>query len=281
MAGKTAVVTGATSGIGFEAMKELLRAGMNVIGIGRDEGRIERAKKELEGLGEPGFVLADLSTGGEVAKAAAEIGALAQPVDALLHVAGAVSGWYVNTPEGYELTFATNHLAPYRLTHALLPILSRGARVVTVSSNSHRGAKIHWDDVMLHRRYHNLTAYKQSKLCNVLFTMELHERLGGRLVALTFDPGLMRTEIGLKNTKPHERFVWQMRMRQAQDPSVAGTFLAAMAADEKFSGCGGQYYQLGVQKPPYAKATSESARRLWALSAQLSGIGENWDEFTI
>lgn len=274
-----AVVTGATSGIGFEAAKSLLSQGAAVIGVGRSEERIERAKKDLLTSSKNAdieFVLAELSTGEGIEMAARGVMALTGRIDALLHAAGTANGRYTSTDEGYEFTFATNHLAPFRLTHALLPLLAPRARVITVSSNSHRRARVFWDDVMLRANYHNLRAYKQSKLCNVLFTAELARRFPERLLALTFDPGLARTEIGLKSSKPFERFFWHIQMLRAREASVAGGHLARMALDEAFSNCNGGYFRLGEIKRPDRRATQADAQRLWTLSARLSNIDEDW-----
>ena len=177
---KTIVITGATSGIGYAATRKLAAIGANVLGVGRSAERCNKAKENIlreSPDAQIDFLLADLSSQQQVKKLAEEIKQKVDKqennaIDVLVNNAGSVVNWYTATEDGFELQFAVNHLAPFLLTHLLLPSIERSkdGRILTVSSNSHRKARIHWKDVMLRRGYNTLLAYKQSKLANVLFT---------------------------------------------------------------------------------------------------------------
>ena len=277
---KVIVSSGATSGIGFEAIKKLLSEGHYVIAIGRNKEKIEKASQLLlESVPNAkfDFVCSDLSTINGVLKAVEDIKKYTDKIDVLLNVAGAISGWYIQTEEGIELQFATNHLGPYRLTYNLMPLLTEGARVINVTSESHRGAKIYFNDVCLKYNYHSLRAYKQSKLANVMFTLGLRQKFSNKVHALSFDPGLMSTEIGLKGGKPLEKAVWRFRMWQGKDPSVAGFHLAEMAVNDKYINSNDFYFRLGIPMRPTRRALEpESIQKIWQISAKMSGFNEDW-----
>lgn len=285
LTGKTMVITGATSGIGRAAMRALAARGAYVIGVGRSAARCREAERAI--LAEfpharVSFAVADLSSQRQVRALAAAIreyvnSAGGGKLDALVNNAGAVSSWYTTTEEGYELQFAVNHLAPFLLTHELMPLLARAesARVVTVSSGSHYGARIAWHDVMLRRRYGVLRAYKQSKLANVMFSAELNRRLGtaSHIRAYAADPGLVSTEIGLKGTSGLANWVWRRRMARGASPEQAAGTVVYLAASPEVEGSTEVYWKDCRPKTPsrYARREDEAAR-LWALSERLCGL---------
>ncbi len=282
---KTIVVTGATAGIGYAAARALAACGAYVIGVGRSAGRCREAqaaiRTELPGA-RLWFAVADLSSQRQVRGLAAAIREQVEAagggwIDALVNNAGAVSSWYVATEDGYELQFAVNHLAAFLLTHELMPLLCQApaGRVVTVSSGSHRGARIHWADVMYRRGYHCLAAYKQSKLANVMFTAELNRRLGegSRVRAYAADPGLVNTAIGLKGTGGLVRWVWDRRRARGATPEQGAETVVFLAADPSIEGARAIYWKDCRPARPsrYALRVGEAAR-LWALSERLCGI---------
>lgn len=291
LAGKTMVVTGATSGIGFAALRALAERGAFVIGVGRTEARIAEAQAAVlsqNPAAQVSFCLADLSSQRQVRALAEELraripAAAGGVLDVLVNNAGAVANWYTATEDGYELQFAVNHLAPFLLTHELLPQLKAAAagRVVTVSSASHRHARIHWDDVMLRRNYNTLRAYQQSKLANVLFSYELNRRLGpaARLRAYAADPGLVNTEIGLKGTSGIVHWVWQWRRAGGASPEQGAATVVHLAADPAVQRATQFYWKNCRPLAPsrYAQGEEEAAR-LWELSERLCGIeaGSAW-----
>lgn len=275
------VISGASSGIGFAAACALAQRGARVIGVGRSRERCEGARQAILAQA-PGarieFALADLSSQRAVVALGAELRErlAGQPLDVLVNNAGAVAGRYTPTVDGRELQFAVNHLAAFLLTRELLSCLraAGGARVLTTSSGSHRGARMHWNDVMLRRFYNPLTAYKQSKMANVLFTAELNRREGASgLRAYAIDPGLVRTEIGLKGTGGLVSWIWSLRARGGQPPEVGAATIVHLAEQAQLADAQAIYWKDSHPLAPDRYALREDeARRLWELSEQLCGL---------
>jgi len=285
LTGKTILVTGATSGIGHAAARLLAARGAALIGVGRSPARSDAARAALlTETPDAGvtFFSADLASQRQVRALAAAVTAHLEArgsghLDALINNAGTVSSWFVATEDGYELQFAVNHLAPFLLTHALLPLLERApsARVVMVSSGSHFNTRMHWPDVMLRRGYACLKAYKQSKLANILFTAELNRRLGedSPVRAYAADPGLVNTEIGLKGTGGLEQWVWRRRRADGVSPEQSAASLVFLAADPSLEGARDLYWKDGrPAEPSRCALRADEAARLWALSERLCGI---------
>jgi NAD(P)-dependent dehydrogenase (short-subunit alcohol dehydrogenase family) len=278
--GKSVVLAGGTSGIGLATVKQLLADGADVIAVGRDADRCAAAVNELRRLHPDGtvdYITADLSTTGEVRRAAREIARLLEErgrgsLDALINNAAAVSTWRMVTPEGFEQQFALNHLAAFLLSRELLPLLEKGrGRVITVGSASHRGARMNWGDPMFTHGYNTLRAYRQSKLANVLFSAEFNRRYPDSPVrAYVFDPGLVRTDIGLKQSTGIARLVWKIRSRSrgAVPPEVPAAYLAALVFAKQVSGH--LYWHKGSPAAAHRRGLDPVAgARLWALSLQL------------
>jgi len=266
----TAVVTGATAGIGLATAEQLSGMGVRVIGVGRDAGRCGSAREAISGV-HPGcgieYLLCDLSSQTEIRRLARDIVARCDRLDILANVAGTVSSHFMTSEDGIELQFAVNHLASFLLTHELLP----------VSSGSHYGAKLDLNDLQMRRRYTCLGQYKRVKLCNVLFTAELNRRLGpGSTVrAFAADPGLVNTEIGLKCTSGVEKLVWKYRMKRGVAPSVPAAAIARLATDPALSASNEIYWYNGSPKRPNPYALREDAARLlWEASERYCRIAE-------
>lgn len=277
---KTIVVTGATSGIGFETARGLVRQGYAVIGIGRSEGNCVRARERILAeipAGNLLYLAADLMQQREVNRVAGRLAAhLAQSCQGELHAlinnAGCVRSWYTTTEEGYEQQFALNYLAGFLLTYRLLPFLqTANGRVIMTCSESHKGIRVHWKDPMLRGGYNPLTAYKQSKLCGILFAKGFNDRFAGTgMQAYAVDPGLVKTEIGCKQTGGLVNFIWTLRRKGGVSPEVpAKTYAFLCGADPAPDGL---YYHLCRENKYSKQVTGNNASRLFALSERLCGI---------
>src|SRR5262245_49532841 len=189
----TVVLTGATRGIGRAAAVELARQGAEVAVVGRDA---ERVKEVADEAGAHGHV-ADLAEMSEVRRLAAELLDAYPRIDVLANNAGAMFTSRHVTDDGFEQTFALNHLSPFLLTHLLRDrLVESRARVVTTSSDAHRGGLLDLDDLQSeHGRFKAMSVYGTTKLCNILFTRELQRREPD-LHANCFHPGVIRTGFG-------------------------------------------------------------------------------------
>ncbi|MGB7537442.1 MAG: SDR family NAD(P)-dependent oxidoreductase [Anaerolineales bacterium] len=279
---KVIVITGATSGIGLAAAKQMASAGVVVIGIGRSEERCRAAEEILRGLhpaGKAHFLRADLSLLSEVRAVAEQIrGTLAASgrtaLDGLLNNAGGVAFRQTQTIEGLDRTWALNHLAPFLLTHELLPLLRAApwARVVTVSSGSHYGARLDWNDLQSRRRYSAWRAYGRSKLANVLFTLELNRRLGEEsgVQAFAADPGLVNTGIGTKGTPFWMGWGWRIWSAHGKTPEETAKGIVRLFLDPSTQSHAGIYWKDGNPvDPDPAALDKDSAKRLWEISGQM------------
>ena len=277
---KTAVITGASSGIGFAASAELIQKGYRIIGIGHDPARCEEAEYKLRMLSadaEVTFLCGDLMQQREVERIASQIIQRLQErnenrLDVLINNAGCVRSWYTTTEEGFEQQFALNHLASFLLTYRLLSQLKRAqGRVIFTGSESHKHMRMHWNDLMLTRGYNPLTAYKQSKLANILFAKGLNERyLGDGITSYVVDPGLVCTDIGCKNTGGLVDWVWSRRKKHGVPPEVPAKTYAYLC--ETNPAPRELYYHLCKPNNYSCQVTHENAKKLFALSEKLCGI---------
>ncbi len=277
---KTAVITGATSGIGYAAVKALASEGWRVIGVGRTKENSEAAASKL--LAEsPGadvtFVYGDLSQQSDVNRIADEVTALLDAqggkLDALISNAGGVRNWYTTTEQGYELQFALNHLAGFLLAHRLLPYLIKAqGRLILTGSNSHKHMRMRWDDIMFEKRYSPLYAYKQSKLANMLFAAEFNRRYGDKGVrAYVVDPGLVNTGIGSKQTGGIVRLFWELHRRRGVSPETSAKTHLHLC---RLQDCPQGLYYHKCSPCAYSRYadSEEDAKRLFELSEKLCGI---------
>lgn len=276
---KTIVITGATSGIGLETARLLASNGFRVLAVGHSTANCEKADRDIKSTtpqASLAWFAADLMQQREVERVAGEIKSfLDRECDgtlyALINNAGCARSWYMTTEDGYEQQFALNHLAGFRLTYELLPyLLKDGGRVIMTSSESHNRMKVRWDDVMLRRHYNPLTAYKQSKLCNLLFAQGLNDRYAAvGLHAYGVDPGLVHTDIGNKTVGIVD-FFWKFRKRHGVSPTVpAQNYLYICQQEEAPTWL---YYYLCKEQKYNKQVTSENATRLFELSEKLCGI---------
>jgi NAD(P)-dependent dehydrogenase (short-subunit alcohol dehydrogenase family) len=274
---QVAVVTGASSGIGLHTALGLARAGMRVVLLGRDRTRTETARRfvtERSGSDRVEIAVADSSQLAEIRRLADEILSAYDRIDVLVNNAGLLSPKYRLSADGFEVTFAVNHLAPFLLTNLLLDNLkaSAPARIVNVASEAHRGNRIDAGDLTRPRDWTMMKAYGRSKLCNVLFTRELAARLDpGDVVATCLHPGMVATSIGQRGGLAE--LGWRLLkpfMISAEKGAETPVFLATVPDPTPFHG--GYVIRKAVAHPDPVALDGGLARRLWDESARLVGL---------
>ncbi len=202
LTGKICLVTGANSGLGKVTARELAKMGATVVMVARSSARGQAALTEVRqesGSEDVHLLLADLSSLAATRQLADTFRANYGRLDILINNAGAIFKDRQVSADGYEMTFALNHLNYFLLTHLLLDMLKTSAptRIVNVSSEAHQGGSINFDDLMFTKKYRSFAAYSQSKLANVLFTYELARRLeGSGVTANALHPGGVATGFG-------------------------------------------------------------------------------------
>jgi NAD(P)-dependent dehydrogenase (short-subunit alcohol dehydrogenase family) len=269
------VLTGATRGIGQAGAIELAKRGVDLALVGRDAARVEEAVAEARGAAAAGVKVeghvADLAQMDEVRRLAGELLRDYPRIDVLLNNAGAKFDSRHTTRDGFEQTFALNHLAPFLLTNLLIePLTSSNARVVTTSSDAHQRADLDVDDLMLDRAgFKPWRAYGNSKLCNILFTRELQRR-HPELTANCFHPGVIRTGFG-KNDGTLSRISMAIAGPFFGSPEKGARPMVHLAfdpVDQK-----GRYFdKLKPASPSAAGQDDVLAAALWERSAELTHL---------
>jgi NAD(P)-dependent dehydrogenase (short-subunit alcohol dehydrogenase family) len=267
------VVTGATAGIGRAIANRLALAGGTIALVGRDESRAQAARTEIV-TAAPDCTIeiyhADLARPSEVRSLADALTDAHPRISALVNCAAVYSARRVETDDGLELMFATNHLGPFLITNLLLPALraSGAARVLTVTAPS--TVKLDFDDLQGRRRFRALTAFGASKAANLLFTFALARRLADDgVTANAVHPGLART--GLMAQAPA-----LLRLPVAllsAPPATVAERVAPLLLDEAYASANGQFFHRGrtIDPPPYTR-DGEVQDRLWQISEQLTGL---------
>ncbi|MGP8303006.1 oxidoreductase [Streptomyces inhibens] len=279
--GRTAVVTGANSGLGIATADALARAGAHVVLAVRDIKRGEAAAATVRGArGSVEVRRLDLA---DLASVRAFAAAWQGTLDLLINNAGVMNVPESRTKDGFERQFGTNHLGHFALTNLLLPHLTD--RVVTVASGAHKlpGARMHFDNLNLTGEYSPVAAYSQSKLANLLFTLELQRRLtaaGSPVRALAAHPGWAATNLQDADASALRRALMQLGNRFIAQDNKAGALPTLYAATQDLPGAGylgpdglgemrGGPTMVGRSA---AAADPESAKRLWTASEELTGV---------
>lgn len=290
--GRVAVITGANSGIGFHAARELARHGAHVVMACRNEKKAREAMAKIRAdiaNASLSFVPLDLSSQKSVRDAATLIRRQQRKIDLLLNNAGLM--WLEEglTEDGFEQQIGTNHFGHFTLTLQLLERMEKvpGSRIVTVSSIAHRGGKIHFDNLTLKGEYGRQKAYAQSKLANLMFAIELDRRLqqaGAQTRSLACHPGVSNTNLavpGIVEQSPLKigkivDWIWPL-FTQSAEKGAWPTLYAATSADVEgghYYGPNGWFEAMGAPAPARARRYAqdpEKGLRLWQLSEQLTG----------
>lgn len=267
---KTMLITGATDGIGKQTALELAATGATVIIHGRSE---ERCRKTIADIHHSvpdatlEYIVADLSSLKAVRGMGQEIVHRFGQLHVLLHNAGIFMNHRSVTPDGFEATFAVNHLAPFVLTQSVLDVLKQSspARIITVSSIAHSRGKIDFNDLQSEKRFGGYAAYAMSKLANIYFTTELSSRLKGTgVTANCLHPGVVRTKLLITG------FGEMSGSESMSEGAETSVYLSTAPEVETLSGL---YF---VRKRPHAVSSSASnpliGKKLWEVSERLTAI---------
>lgn len=284
--GRTAVVTGANSGIGFAAARELARAGARVVLAVRNRDKGQRAAAEI--AGDVSVSELDLASLDSVRQFVARFDG---GLDLLINNAGVMAAPRRITRDGFESHLATNHLGHFALTGLALDHLlaTENPRVVTVSSDMHRGGKLNFDDLQGERKYNRWQAYSNSKLANLLFCFELDRRARAahsKLKSTAAHPGYAATNLQFAGpTRFYERagmWIGNLLFAQSADMGALPTLYAATVQDlPSGSFVGPDGFRGGRGHPHLVTAAGkaydeETARRLWEVSEQLTDVHYQW-----
>jgi NAD(P)-dependent dehydrogenase (short-subunit alcohol dehydrogenase family) len=284
--GRTAVITGANTGLGYETAAALAAKGASVVLAVRNLDKGKEAARRIE-QATPGAQVQlrelDLSSLDSIRAAADELRSNHESIDLLINNAGVMFTPKSTTKDGFELQFGTNHLGHFALTNLLLDrvLAATGSRIVTVSSQGHRFVRgIHFDDLQADRSYRRVGAYGQAKLANLLFTYELQRRLTGtNTIAVAAHPGGSKTEL-TRNLPPLVAAATRLAEPLFQSADMGALPTLRAATDPGV--LGGQYFgpdgfadQGGHPKVVASSVAShdtDAQRRLWAVSEELTSV---------
>ena len=279
LAGKTILITGATSGIGRATAVGLADQGARLLLVGRTPERIEETREEIRrrtGRDDAVLLRADLSSREGVHRLAEDVLARSPRLDVLLNNAGVTLLSRQTTADGFEATFATNHLAYFLLTGLLLPRLraSAPARIVSVASDAHRWGRLDLDDLQNERRYRGMRVYGQSKTANILWNSELARRLeGSGVTANCLHPGGIQSNLGRGNGRLLDGVHTLISKLFLKSPEEGARTSLYLAAAPEVEGISGRYFARCREHRAAPHATDpELARHLWEKSEQLTGF---------
>ncbi len=275
---KLVLITGATGGIGQAAALALAKMGARVVLVGRNPERTRRVVEEIrQASANPNIdcLVGDLSAQTDVRRIAGEYRQRYDRLDVLINNAAGMFMKRQLNADGLEMTLALNHLAYFSLTLLLLDLLlaSAPARIINVTSSSHRIARLDFDQLIPERGYIGLQAYARTKLMNVIFTYELARRLAGSSVtANCLHPGLIGTHLGQNNNGIY-RLAFSLYQRAAASPEKGAETAVFLASAPEVGGVSGRYF-VNKTAVSSSKASCDptAAQRLWDLSLELSGL---------
>jgi NAD(P)-dependent dehydrogenase (short-subunit alcohol dehydrogenase family) len=277
MEGKIVLITGGTSGIGRAAATALVATGAEVVVSGRNRERGEATVAEIRhasGSEKVSLMIADLAVQDEVRKLADDFKEQHDRLDVLVNNAGLIRSKRAETPDGIEMTLAVNHLAPFLLTNLLLDLLRESApsRIITVSSEARRSARLDFDDLQSERRYRAFPVYGMTKKANILFTYELADRLAGTgVVANCLHPGGVNTGFGDDDRSPGILLFRAFKpfMRTPEQGAETVIYLASSPEAGEMSG---RYLVDGREVSSAEPRGGAAQRRLWEVSEELTRL---------
>ncbi|HSZ24764.1 MAG TPA: SDR family oxidoreductase [Cytophagaceae bacterium] len=275
MENKIVVVTGANSGMGKVTALELAKKGFTVVLVCRNKQLGEEAKQDIiaqSGNTRIDLLLADLSSQKSIRQMVLDFKSKYNHLDVLVNNAGLAFSKFNTSVDGIEMTFAVNHLGYFLPTVLLLDSLKAApsARIVNVSSSTHKGAKINFEDIEHKKNYSLFGSYNQSKLCNVLFTKELARKLKGTNVSVNcLNPGPVKTGLA-RDMGPVFQWLAKSFFPSAEKASATAIYLASSPEVEKITG---RYFEKCKVVPSSKISNDEKiAKKLWDLSTKMTGL---------
>ncbi len=276
MDGKWCIITGATSGVGYQAACRLARGGANLILVCRNTKKTDSLKTELVNrFGITGeIVISDFSRLKEVRDAANSILETHSRVDVLINNAGVHYTHRELTAEGFEMVFAVNHLAPFLFTRLLLPLMinSSPSRIIQVNSQGHRFGGLDLTDLDWSRRkYNGYKAYGAAKTAQLLTTWEFADQFQGTGVTINaMHPGEVRTNIGMNNGWLYQAYQKYLLRWVLSDPAISGEAIYYLAASSEMAGVTGKYFNKTIEEQPaiYALDTAQG-ELMWKKSIEM------------
>ncbi len=281
MKGRTVLITGGTSGIGEAAAKKLAGMGATTLIVGRNArkcGAVVRKIRRQSANAATDALVCDLESQSEIRRLAASVKNQYGPIDVLINNAGAMFSRRELTIDGYERTFALNHLAYFLLTMLLLDrvLASPSGRIVNVSSHAHEPVQMDFENLQGERRYDRLEAYRHSKLANLLFTYELARRIQGTNVTVNaLTPGNVITNLGSDKgwLRTRVRNVWHRLSGKMLSPQEGARTIVYLASSPEVQGVSGKYFRKQVAVASNAASyDADSAGRLWTISEQMTAL---------
>jgi len=275
MQGKTVVITGGTSGIGQVAAEKLAGMGARIILVARSQSRGQAALSRLREIApgaKHGIYYGDLSRLAELRRVGKEIAAAETRIDVLINNAGAMFGQRQVTDDNLELTFATNHLSYFVLTHELREplIASSPSRIVNTSSHAHYRGTIDFDNLQYQHDYKSFPAYSRSKLCNVLFTRVLARQLAGTgVTANSLHPGFVKTRFGDESGGGMARMIGLMKIFAISPEKGAETIIYLASSPDVAKTTGLYFYKCKPVEPAKLAQDDAAAERLWDYTDRL------------
>lgn len=274
------LVTGGTRGIGRETARALAMNGATVVIVGRDASRTASTVRSLiTETGNPSVsaLVGDLAVQSEIVRVTDEFKSRHDRLNVLVNNAGGIFYERQVSGDGNEMTFALNHLGYFRLTHELRELLvaSGSARIVSVSSGAHQMARINFDDLQGEQNYSGWRAYAQSKLANILFTVELARQLSGTgVTANALHPGFVASNFGMSGAQSQLMTVGMRVARLFARSTERGAQTSIyLATSPEVAGVTGLYFADSKPVPPSAAGRDlATARRLWVVTAGMCGI---------
>ncbi len=273
---KTAIVTGANSGMGMATVRALSDMGAKVIMLCRSEKRGTEALEKLlsEKYRDLELILCDLGKFDSIRAFANTVRRGYDHIDILVNNAGFISLDRQETGEGLERQFGINHIGHFLLTMSLLDLMGEGGRIVNIASGAHKTGKIHFDDINLTKGFNVIKAYSQSKLANVLFTRELARRVKDRGITVNCcHPGAVATNIGIDRDTGFGKTVTRLLKPFFQTPEQGARTAIFLASDDSVSDVTGEYfYKCRIAKSSKRSKDMELAKKLFEFSEELTGL---------